>query len=492
MSKRLTSIEFIERAIDKHGDVYSYPRVDYINAKTKVIITCPIHGDFEQLPFDHLSGKGCRSCKYEKWAKQLKDNKQTFIEKARTTHNDLYSYDNVKYIDSFTKISIVCKKHGEFLQTPNNHISNSAGCPSCKSDKLSIDRRSTTDEFINKANLKHNKKYDYSNTTYTTAHSKIKIRCLEHGEFGIIANDHLNGRGCQKCSKKNYPEDFIENILKNNNINFIKNDRSVIKPLELDFVLPDHKIAIEYHGHYYHSDIAGKNKTYHLNKTLKAEKQGYRVIQIFEAEFVKNKILLESKLKNLLHLNKYKIYARNCVIKEITSQEKKKFNEKYHIQGDSQSFINLGLFNKGRLVQVMTFSKRRKAMGGKHNNNEYELCRVSSIKNFNIIGGSSKILKYFEKTYNPTKIISYADRRWSIGDVYRKMGFNLTRISKPNYWYFHKSNTKKIYHRYKFAKHTLAEQLENFDSFSTEWENMINNGYDRIWDCGNYVFEKTY
>jgi hypothetical protein len=118
---------------------------------------------------------------------------------------------------------------------------------------------------------------------------------------------------------------------------------------------------------------------------------------------------------------------------------------------------------------------------------------MSSIKGFTIVGGASKLLKHFERAFLPNKLISYADRRWSKGDVYYKMGFSFTRNTPPNYWYFYKKRADKpLHHRYKFAKHTLEKQLETFDPNLTEWENMKKNHYDRIWDSGNMLFEKVY
>ena len=118
---------------------------------------------------------------------------------------------------------------------------------------------------------------------------------------------------------------------------------------------------------------------------------------------------------------------------------------------------------------------------------------MCSMNNFNIVGGSSKLLAYFEKMYSPKSLLTYADRRWSgSNNVYLKMRFTHTHDSDPNYWYFHKSNFLKHWHRFSFAKHKLKNKLKIFDNVLSEWENMKNNNYDRIWDCGNSVYVKTY
>jgi len=136
----------------------------------------------------------------------------------------------------------------------------------------------------------------------------------------------------------------------------------------------------------------------------------------------------------------------------------------------------------------MTFGKRRIALGKKESKDgEYELLRFCTLSNFNITGIASKLLKYFERNYNSTKIITYADRRWSQGQLYHNLGFELTHISKPNYWYIIKDVRK---HRFNFRKNILENKLKLFDNNISEYQNMQLNGFTRIWDCGNYVFAK--
>jgi hypothetical protein len=136
----------------------------------------------------------------------------------------------------------------------------------------------------------------------------------------------------------------------------------------------------------------------------------------------------------------------------------------------------------------MTFCKLRQALGHKAKAGHFELSRFCTISNFNIVGIASKLLTHFERTYKPTIILTYADVRWSIGNLYNHLGFTLKHMSKPGYWYT-KTYNQRI-HRFNFQKHLLKEKLSVFDDTLTEWENMKRNGYDRIWDCGNYVFIK--
>ena len=219
------------------------------------------------------------------------------------------------------------------------------------------------------------------------------------------------------------------------------------------------------------------------SKFLPPNSEGKRIIQIFENELInKNKIVI-NRLKHYLGLVKSSIYARKCQVKYISFEIKNKFLNKYHIQGqDYGSGIFLGLFYKNRLVNIMTFSKR---------NNDYELSRFCGVSHFNVVGGAGKLLAFFEKTYKPVHVFSFADKRWSVGNLYHKLNFKLTAEVKPSYFYF-KLNEKKLFHKFGFRHKNLGRKLAHYDPTLTEWQNMKNNGWDRIWDCGLIKFEKNY
>lgn len=266
-------------------------------------------------------------------------------------------------------------------------------------------------------------------------------------------------------------------------------NRSIIAPLELDIYILNKKIAIEIDGIYWHSELNGVQKDYHINKTNLCKEKDIQLIHIFDDEIVNKPKIVESILKHKLNIVSRKIYARKCVVRKIDYKTRNKFIEKYHIQGDSiGTCIDLGLFYKNRLVSVMTFSKLRKSLGHNNQIDEYELNRYCTINNFTIIGAAGKLLSYFEKNYKPKSIISYADRRWSNGNLYYKLGFQLDHISDPNYWYFKDNYIRE--HRFKYRKSVLVKQGENTNL--TEWEIMQKRGYNRVWDCGNLVFRKNF
>jgi len=197
--RKLTTEEFIEKAKQVHGDKYDYSLVKYTGANNKVNIICPHHGEFEQSPYNHTNlGQGCPICRYDKSSKSLSSNTEEFIKKAKKVHGDKYDYSKSVYTNSITKLIVICKKHGEFKVTPNNHLRNRI-CPKCSMENKIKKLSSNTEEFIKKAKKVHGDKYDYSKVVYNNRKSPIIIICPEHGEFEQIADYHLSGRGCQKC-----------------------------------------------------------------------------------------------------------------------------------------------------------------------------------------------------------------------------------------------------------------------------------------------------
>ena len=278
---------------------------------------------------------------------------------------------------------------------------------------------------------------------------------------------------------------YIYQEIKSNNKLFCV--RSILDGKELDIYLPDFKLAIEYNGLMYHSqgystwnrfNTPDFNKNYHLDKTNQCLDLGIQLFHIFEGEDLD---LWLSMINNKLGLNE-RIFARKCEIRELSNKDIFNFLSENHIQGYTSSKINLGLFFQNKLVSVMTFSKPR--FNKKY---EYELIRFCSLKNTSVIGGANKLLKYFIRKYNPKSIISYANRRFSNGSIYETLGFKKIGVSAPNYFYF--KDSTELESRNKYQKHKLKSLLSDFNPELTESENMFKNGYRRIYDCGNLVYE---
>ena len=319
-------------------------------------------------------------------------------------------------------------------------------------------------------------------------------------------DDLYSGRvpRCPECDPKMYKRSnaeeeigaFVEKILPEDQ-EVIKNDKSVLDGKELDIYIPARDIAIEYNGLYWHSETqGGKDRYYHLNKTEECEDQGIQLIHIFGNEWRDKPDVIKRRLRHILGCsNQNSIYARNCTVKEIDREAKSRFLKKYHLQGAGASRIKLGLFHgeffNSDLVGVMTFGTPSVAQGHKEDKRkQWEMKRFALSKP--VVGGTGKLFKHFVRNYDAPRVKTYADRRWStkIDNVYEKIGFEYTGASNPNYYYFHKENPI-LKHRFNFRKDQLGDKLENFDPNLTEWENMQNHDYDRIWDCGHlkYIWE---
>ena len=270
--------------------------------------------------------------------------------------------------------------------------------------------------------------------------------------------------------------DFIKSIYHGQ---ILENNKTIIKPYELDIYLPEKRFAIEFDGIYWHNE-ENKPKNYHLMKTELCNGKNIHLIHIFEDEWLYKQDIVKDRIKYLLGIYDKKIYARKCIVKEISIQQKNEFLEQNHLQGKDNSSIKLGLFYENELVSVMTFGKPR---FNKHFN--YELLRFASKIGYKVIGGASRLLESFKRQYKGS-IISYADRRYSNGKLYKAIGFKLIGKSQPNYFYV--KGTQKL-SRYQCQKYKLKKLLNNkFNKNLSQEENMMINHYHKIYDCGNLVY----
>jgi hypothetical protein len=200
----LTS-KFIEKAKRVHGLRYNYSKVNYKNNQKRLVIICEEHGEFRQIPNNHLSGSGCPNCPHRR--KTI----NKFIEEAIEVHGPRYDYSKTMYTHSKNKVTIICREHGEFEQVASNHLLGS-GCLKCACKKRKRIHAWPQKEmsYIEKAITVHGQdptdptrsKYDYSKTIYTDSREKVIVICREHGEFEQRANNHLSGAGCPVCRYK--------------------------------------------------------------------------------------------------------------------------------------------------------------------------------------------------------------------------------------------------------------------------------------------------
>lgn len=286
---------FFIKANVVHHNKYDYSLSKYIKSNVKIKIICPYHGEFNQLPSEHIRGNGCKICYKQK---ELIRKNNNFIEKCNVIYNNKYDYSKVNYKGVKCKIIIICPSHGEFSQLPFNHIKGE-GCKVCKSNKT----KKSYSKFINEANIVHNNKYDYSKVNYDGAVNNIIITCKKHGDFLQTPHSHLNGSGCPQCNhfiSKNETKwlDSL-NIPKENRNKNIKIGNNKFNVDGIDY---ENKIVYEFNGDYWHgnpkyfqpNDVNPSLKmTYKeiYNKTMEKENKlknaGYKVISIWESEFIK-------------------------------------------------------------------------------------------------------------------------------------------------------------------------------------------------------------
>ena len=343
------------------------------------------------------------------------------------------------------------------------------------------------ERIVNSDRIKKHVKPLFNKEEYIGKDKEYKFECLTCNN--IFEDDLDNGKipRCLKCNPFNIFHskgelellEFAQQYFPNS-----KSNKTIIPPYEIDIFIPEKNIAIEYNGLYWHSEIAGKKDSeYHVNKYKLLKEKNISLISIFEDEWFNKQDIVKSIVLNKLGKTQNKIHARKCEIKEIKYNIAKQFLDNNHLQGSIISKFNIGLFFENELVSLLTLGTPRY-----NKKYEYEIFRFCNKINYSISGGLSKLLNYFIKKYNPKNIITYADLRYGEGSGYVNSKFKLVDASKPNYYYLNPKYSEKE-SRIKFQKHKLKNILKEFDSKLTEWGNMQLNNYDRIWDCGNYVYE---
>jgi len=478
--------------LEKYGDE------NYVNINKVKNTKIDKYGDENYVNIDKV-----KKTKLEKYGDENYNNRP----KARTTLIDKYGLPYSPNVSISTKKNLESGKIGfgtdGFLKTMR--------------DRYGVENAMKNSDVSRRSKNEKNKKYlerlfkkiedkfvpmfsesEYLRNKVGGVGIPYKFKCKKCND--VFSDIISNGKDPRCLSCEPYPTksgiqlelvDFIKSKLGNECL-VVKDDRTVINPLELDVYIPEKKLAIELDGIYWHGESCGKDKNYHLNKTEKCEVAGVRLIHIFENEWMNNQDIVKRRLTHILGLNNAeKIYARDCEVRVVGSNVASRFLTLNHLQGPDKSSIKLGLFYNDKLVSVMTFGNKRVALGNSSNiaDDEYELYRFCMSQT--VIGAAGRMFSYFVKNYNPESVISYADRRYSkSGEAfYKKLGFDLSSVTSPNYWYFYKSNALKLYHRFNFRKNVLKDKLKIFDENLSEWENMKNNGYDRIWDCGHLKYE---
>lgn len=425
-------------------------------------------------------------------------------EKISKTNLEKYGFTNPSSSDIVKnkRKSTFTERYGVDNPTKNEEIKKKVA--NTLLERYGVDNYTKTDEYkqaVRKTNIEkygvvHSNQRNFSELTKEALSSReslvnfikeseLKSSVLIAKKLGIdltTLHRYAERLGVTDSEIFKYISSYEEELKRElNNIYFIK-DRTILNGQEIDLYSPEHKIGIEFNGNYWHSDKF-KDKYYHKNKSLKAKENGVFLYHIFEYEWMDSRVrkTIIERLKNIFSLNLKKIYARKCSVREVVSNEAYNFLNANHIQGNVYSGIRLGLYYNDELVSLMEFSKNPI-----NKNYQYELSRFCSKSGCNVVGGASKLFKYFVKTYNPISVISYSDIAKTTGNIYLVLGFKKDHITAPQYWWTNGVNT---FSRYECQLDRLIGRgwKEEFDT-RTENDVMRSRGYYKLYDCGKIVW----
>lgn len=493
-------VKSVEDSMIRKYGVYNPQMVDEIKKRTRET-NIDKYGASSILSLDEIREK-IKLTNIIKYGNEIASKSSEIISKIKETNNLRYGGNSPMSDESIREKSKnkLLKNYGVTSPQKSEEIRKKTSSKNLET--LGVEYPSQSPYVKEKIREKILKKYG----TYHTSHSEDFRK-----EYSKIANDEnylsykSDGTSIFKCDKNHTFEIETDNYIrrKEQNINLCTicnpiGDLSSIKEnefcdfiksiyggevienyrdgIEIDVYLPNVKVGFEFNGLYWHS-IPRKDKNYHLNKTNFFKSKGIRLIHIWEDDWLLNRDLVEGLIKNVLGLTQKRVFARKCNVRYIDSCSEFLFNN--HLQGPDRSSIKIGLYNDDDLVSVMTFNKfeGRKKLG----DFEWNLSRFCSKRGISVIGGASKMLRFFVNEYKPKRIISYSDKDWSVGGLYFKLGFVLVHETKPDYKYVIGGVRK---HKQNFKKSNL--KIEN----KTEREYM--KIYDRIYDCGKIKFQITF
>lgn len=443
---RLSQDEFIQRSVESHNGFYSYDKVRFFNTTTKVIVTCPEHGDFEVTPNNHMArgegpenrGRGCPVCGAAKRGYRLDiaassrataDAKlaafgRRFEEEARAIHGGAYDYSETQYAGRRSKLTIRCPQHGEFTQTAEHHLMREQGCPAC-------------------------------------SHHQSR------GESEIVQ--------------------FISAFMKP-----VVRDRSLIAPKELDIYVPEAKLAIEYCGEYWHGSRAAKyeavSRVRHLEKQDACEAFGIRLLTVWESEWLNHSVPIKRLIRNAIGRSRGSVMARKCDVRRVAPSPAKRFFDRYHIQGGGGAGEHYGLYYGKHLVACMRFTKGSNDRGPDAER-QWTLSRYAT--SISVPGGGSRLFKSFVDEFKPELVKSFSDNRWFDGAMYERLGFKLEATLGPDYKVYHQR--LGLLPKTSWRREKIADRIRDLKSSETydadgdprsERKMTYLLGGIRLYDCG--------
>ena len=459
------------------------------NASSPTKFTCVEHGEFSGLPTRVLSYKySCPGCEKV----HLR-----FLRHARNSDRIANALTSLpRHIHCLSEqpgwgrvSDFLCEHHGPFHNKISNIEKQRYFCNECAKDHFRGVARVPYEEYASYVSRKYPKPPVPFRILEDSYHKNIgtklvHLRCDEHGDVYENRDTINNGRlgtPCPYCKSKapSTPElELVEFI--RSHMQCLQGDRKIIAPRELDVVIPNISLAIEFCGLYWHSD-AKLPKDYHLTKLLAAQSKGYRLLQIFEDEWLTKKDICKAVILNHMGLSSRRYYARKLSVQKVNFRVARDFLIANHLQGFTPAQHYYALYDQDVCVAMSSFSYNRLKKDG-----NWELVRYCSTLGSNVVGGLSKLVSTFCKVHSIAHLISYCCRRWYDGAGYKTSGFTLIGETSPTYFY---TKAQLRLSRHVAQKHKLHRLLPQFDANMSEFENMSAAGFNKIYDCGNLVFK---
>jgi len=487
---------------------YDFSRAVYTSALKPITgIVCNEHGVFQQYAAQfRKNGAGCPKCGERKRVRSRRMDPGKFLERVAEVHHRRYLYDKTQYVNMTTKIVVTCFDHGDFQISPIKHLYEGQGCPDCgaisrgKRLNVLVSAKKTAatkvdqfgSRFAAQATELHQGRYDYHKVVYLGAQAKVAIICKKHGRFMQTPERHIKRlQGCPQCAHLlSKQEDRIGQFL-STFTEVVTRDRQLLKGKELDIYLPQHRIAVEYCGMYWHShesaEDEAKNKRRHVEKHLACQQLGIRLITIYETEWVEHEYALRRLLRNALGKSKGRLMARKCDLRQVEPLEARKFYDRYHPQGGNGSGVHYGLYHNDRLVACMRFSFGVNDRGLTHRT--WTLSRFAT--RITVVGAASRLFQAFLRDNGNVEVKSFSDNRYFDGNMYKKLGFTLEEEIPADYQVWSPRMglwPKSHYQRRNIPKRLLEHNVDDVFNPDTdprsETEMTYLMGARRIFDCG--------
>ena len=408
-----------------------------------------------QVKAQHLNGRHSSPFK-----------KKEIREKIKNTMRNKYGVDNVLKLKEIRELSQSENAKNKRINTYKQNMLKKHGVEwnsQLKETKEKIKKVLHSEESNIKREKTFKEKYNVNNYFETKEFKENRNKWEKENQLKIFETKKQNGT----LSSSNAEEELRQYIssLGINNIKYKKKIDDMI--IEIDILLPDYNFGIEYNGVYWHSAKL-KSKNFHYNKKKLLENKGIDLIYVWEDQWINKKDLIKSIIKARLNIidKSDKIYARQCEVREIKNNEYKNFCENNHIQGYRSAKIKLGLYYNNILVQTASFNKIRN-LGKQNSDLEYEWIRGCPASLQYIVGGTSKLFKYFIKKYNPSSILCYADWNLFNGNSYKECGFEFDGYTGPDKFYIQPNTFQRINrnpYKYKEFK-ALVDENKLFECY---------------------------